>query len=311
MTRWHDRSRLVLATIRMLAGLCLLVGVASPRPAYPNEAEESIKQLVVMVEVKRSGVDHLGAGIIFGMGPDGLYIVTADHVVRPQRQEPEEVYIRYRWEPNKQVKAQLMPSRDATLDVAVLSVPGLEDRAIRYDGLPFDRLGDPDALRRGDALYLLGHPGGRPWRMNTSAERIVETRDHRLEFESNVIAVGHSGGALLNRALDLVGMLRSDTPPYGEAVSIATVLKKVTEWGYPVQLRRFSVRVSAGAQRTCYLGPDGLARCWGEVREDFDRKIDTQGLRFKSISVGGGYVCGIIPEGTAYCFGGNGYGALI
>jgi hypothetical protein len=310
MTRWHDRSRLVLATVRMLAGLCLLIGVASPRPGYPNEAEESIKQLVVMVEAKRAGVEHLGSGIIFGMGPDRLYIVTADHVVRPRRQEPEEVYIRYRWGPDERVKAQLLESRDAALDVAVLSVSGLKDLASRYEGLPFDRLGDPDALRRGDALYLLGHPGGRPWRMNTSAERLVETRDHRLEFESNVIAVGHSGGALLNRMMDLVGMLRSDTPPYGEAVSISTILKKVSEWGYPVHLRRFSVRVSAGEHRTCYLGPDGLARCWGQVREDFDRRIDTQDLRFKTISVGGSHVCGIIPEGTAYCFGENGHGQL-
>jgi hypothetical protein len=60
------------------------------------------------------------------------------------------------------------------------------------DELPFGRMGDPNSLERGDAIYLLGNPHGKSWRVNTTPEKFTEARGDSLEFESNLIDPGHS-----------------------------------------------------------------------------------------------------------------------
>ena len=114
----------------------------------------------------------------------------------------------------------------------MISVAGIDSLGIDPAKLPFDRLGDPLALERGDPIFLLGHPNGLPWRVNTVAERFIERRTDFLDFESNLIAAGHSGGALLNGSRELVGMLKSDQAPYGEAISIVSIGKQLSTWGY-------------------------------------------------------------------------------
>lgn len=295
------------ATIGVLTGLSLIAeAFTDSQPS--NEAEESIKQLVVMVESKLAGQERIGSGIIFGFGPDQLYIMTANHVVREGQREAEEIRIRTRWSPEKYIRATLLPRRDAALDLAVLSTANLAGLA-KKDELPFDRMGDPKLLERGDAIYVLGNPHGKSWRVNTTPEHFTEAREDSLEFESNLIAPGHSGGALLNSDRELLGMLRSDQAPYGVAVSITNVVKRLMDWGYPVKLRQMRTQVSGGLDQTCAVFPNGVARCRGhdQLGQGIETGLD---VRLKSISVGSVQVCGTARRGTAYCAGGNRYGQL-
>jgi hypothetical protein len=293
-------------------GLTSLVtdSITFANPRTSNMAEEDVKQLIVMVDATLAGQERIGSGIIFGFGPDQVYIVTADHVVRQAAREADEVTIRLYWSPDKKIKAKLLSHRDTAMDVAVLSVSDLTGLKTKGDELPFDRMGDPSSLQRGDAIYLLGNPHGKSWRVNTAPEKFIETRGDSLEFESNLVAPGHSGGALLNGERELLGMLRSDQAPYGEAVSIIKVVKRLKDWGYPVRLHQVGIQVGSGWDRTCMVSPDGVARCWGYDLSGGPSIETIQGARLKSISVGSYQVCGIILRGAAYCLGSNGYGQL-
>ena len=198
-----------MTTLLAFTLLYLASVVAAAGLQIAEEVEEEIKKLVVMIEAKLAGEPSLGSGIIVGIRADSLYLATANHVVRRGARETEEIKLWFRWLPDRPVTARLLQHRDADagMDLAVVEVTGLQEVAADAGALPFDHVGNLNLLQRGAALYLLGNPGGRPWRINTTPEKYLETRQNSLEFESNLIAKAHSGGALLNGERELLGML--------------------------------------------------------------------------------------------------------
>lgn len=285
-------------------------GSAQPSP-QAVEAEEEIKRLIVQVQAVIAGATHVGAGIIFSAGADDAYVATANHVVRQGQREGQPIEIRFRSAPARAVTARLLPQRDDQLDLAVLAVGGLRALGVDLGALPFDRLGDPGLLQRGDAIFLLGHPNRLPWRINATAERFIERRDDVLDFESSAIATGHSGGALLDEDRRLVGMLKADQAPYGAAVSVAAIAAKLRAWGLPVRWRPPHLQVSAGDGRSCVLPPTGAARCWGRGSANVNEALPgIPGVRLKALSAGGYQVCGVAVNGAGYCAGGNKNGEL-
>jgi alpha-tubulin suppressor-like RCC1 family protein len=294
--------------LAIVAALCALVGatgVLAQRSMLAEAPDEVIKQLIVRIDADL----EYGSGIILGSSSDSLYIATADHVVRRGR-TAERVTVKFYGGENTPIAAKLLPDRDQTLDLAVLSVSPIKGLPFDPAALPFDRLGNLDALGRGDALYLLGQPNGLPWRMSTSPERLIGLRNGLfLEFESNLLAQGHSGGALLNEDGELIGMLKSEQSPYGEAVSLYAIARKLAEWKYPVKLGLKTAQVSAGEERTCLLTPRGESQCWGYDARFEVRPPDMRGLRLKSVSAGS-HVCGVTTTGAAFCGGNNTNGQL-
>jgi alpha-tubulin suppressor-like RCC1 family protein len=279
---------------------------ARAQPAVPvGDPDELIKRLVVRID---TDVDY-GAGIIVGADAGTLYIATANHVVRRGGRDAGRIDVQFRGRTAPAVPARLLGERDEQLDLAVLSVT-VQDGAFDPRAVPFDRLGDPQALARGDAIFLLGHPNGLPWRINTAPERFIERRDASIDFESNLIAKGHSGGALLSEHRELLGMLKSDQPPYGEAVSIYAIARTIAAWGYPVALQLPAARVSAGDGRTCLLTPRGEIRCWGFDDRFESGPLEADGYRLKSLSTGTDHMCGIGARGAALCVGNNSDGQL-
>jgi alpha-tubulin suppressor-like RCC1 family protein len=276
------------------------------RTTQSQAPEETIQQLIVRIDADL----EFGAGIIVGANADILYIATANHVVRRGTREAQRVVVQFRGGAGHPTPAKLLPNRDEALDLAVLSVSGLKDIPIDPGSLPFDRLGDPQALNRGDPVFLIGHPNGLAWRMNTVPERFTERREQSLNFESNLLAKGHSGGALLNEDSDVIGMLKSDQPPYGEAIDIYAIARTLAAWGYPVKLQLPPARVSAGDARTCVLLPGGATRCWGYDSRYERGPLEIEGVRLKVLSTGGDHVCGIGPGGDAVCVGNNNVGQL-
>jgi alpha-tubulin suppressor-like RCC1 family protein len=83
--------------------------------------------------------------------------------------------------------------------------------------------------------------------------------------------------------------------------------------------------ITAGGARTCGLGIDGTAYCWGlgplgdGTQDDAatalkvgsqERVQLSEQIRFSSLSTSDRHTCGVSTEGTAYCWGSNTAGQL-
>jgi ankyrin repeat protein len=210
--------------------------------AWAQELEQS-SQLIVMIE----GENTLGAGIVFGREDDRIYIATANHVVRKGK-EARHLRVKFRGLPEKWLEARLLEHFDSDLDLAVIRVENAFVHGIDFCALPVDRLAETSILKRGDAVYPVGYPGGAPWGMPVAPDRIAQMIGKQITFQSAFISTGHSGGGLLNENGELLGMIRADQPPFGVAVRFEAILQKLRQWGFPVQLRTATASIGANFQ---------------------------------------------------------------
>jgi len=314
--------RRLLDSLLIATGSCVIVGSTGAAQTAPSRELSETEQVVVMIRCSTPNGEQIGAGIIVGAANDRLYIVTANHVVRLGAVGATDIRVELRSRPGEPVPATLTTRFDAGADIAVLSIAAIVDST----RIPFDRLGDPGALVRGDGVYALGYPQGKPWAINVAPLPVSAVSDTLLTFESSLVTEGHSGGALLNQRSEIVGLLLNVAPPEATARNISQVLDIVRGWKFPVNLRaRFDVaaldRVSAGAGFTCSVTRDGTAQCWGS---NDDGELGTGGrtssmsparvsttLKFASISAAYGYACALTVAGTAYCWGNAGTNAAL
>jgi len=302
-----------------VAAFAATVGAAplASQGVVSSESSE-VEQLVVMIRCTIGGQESIGAGIIFGSANDRLYVVTANHVVRLGATQATDIRVELRSLPGEPVTATLTTTFDARRDIAVLSISGVKALGIDVARLPFDRLGTPASLVRGDGVFALGYPQGRPWGVNVAPAPISATNDSLLTFETTLVAPGHSGGALLNQRREIVGLLLNVQPPEATSRNITQILEMLREWRFPVALRgRFALAepelVSAGAGFTCALRRDGAAFCWGS-NDHGELGNGTRGsspspvpvstaLKFATVSAGWSYACALTITGAPYCWG--------
>jgi alpha-tubulin suppressor-like RCC1 family protein len=311
-----------------LAAIYILAGIfpeAVAQSQAPDPLREDIMRLLVRIDAKLADRDSFGAGIVIGAANDQIYIVTANHVVRDGTQPSHDVQVEFRGLRGKPVPAVLASHFDVGEDLAVVTVANAKLHGIDVNSFPFDRVGDPAVLTRGDPVFLAGHPQGVPWSLSVTPDGFIEADEEWLRFESKSLYPGHSGGALLNFHLEIVGLLRSDQQPNGEALSITKVLAMLKEWGYPVKLRqRFTIAnletLSTGAGHTCYVNAHGVASCWGSNSDgelgngtpnDNAQPSPVRGrLVFVSVSAGSDHTCGVTATAAAFCWGDNTTGQL-
>ena len=313
-TRW---ARAIAMAALVAAGPAPRLGAQDAAPPASDETE----QIVAMIRCTLDGEESIGAGILFGAANDRLYVVTANHVVRRGPAACTDIRVELRALPGEPVPATLTTSFDARRDVAVLSIPGLRERGIDAARLPFDRLGDPASLARGDGVYALGFPQGRAWGSNVAPIPIAAVSDSLLVFESSQVVPGNSGGALLDRRREIVGLVLNVQPPEATARNIAQVVELLRGWRFPVALRgRFAFAepdlVSAGEGFSCALRRDGAAFCWGS-NDHGELGTGARGaslepvrvstaLRFASVSAGSTFTCALTTGGEAFCWGNAG-----
>jgi alpha-tubulin suppressor-like RCC1 family protein len=314
--------------LRRVRALALLaattVAVVAPlhaQDATPAAGSRETEQIVVMIRCTLDGEPSIGAGILFGSANDRLYVVTANHVVRRGATEATDIKVELRGLPGEPVSANLTTRFDAKRDVAVLSIAGVRAKGIDPAQLPFDRLGDPAALARGDGVRALGFPQGRPWGTSVAAAPLASVSDSLLVFETSQVVPGNSGGALLDAREQIVGLVLNVLPPDATARNIAQVSGMLREWGFPVALRgRFALAepelVSAGEGFTCALRRDGTAFCWGSNdhgelgsgarAEALSPAPVSTSLKFASVSAGSTFTCALTTDGRPYCWGNAG-----
>jgi hypothetical protein len=302
----------------------MLLFTVAAQSQTPDPLREDIKRLIVRIVASLpSGLEE-GAGIVIGAENDQVYIVTANHVVREGDQPAKNIMVQFRGHTEK-VLGQLATHYSIDQDLAVLTIANAKAHDIDGNAFPFDRLGDPTVLGQGDPVFLAGHPQGVLWSLTVSPDAFVEADGDSLRFESKSLFRGHSGGALLNFRMEIVGLLRRDEQPNGEALSIVSVASKLKEWGYPVKLRqRFDVAgletLSAGGGHTCFVNKQGVASCWGDnSRGQLGDGTTTSASQpstvsghhtFVSISAGLNHTCGVTPTAQVLCWGDNSSGQL-
>jgi hypothetical protein len=65
-----------------------------------------------------------------------------------------------------------------------------------------------------------------------------------------------------------------------------------------------AIDVAAGRGISCYLGAEGVARCWGEVDGSAVPRPVAAETPFTALSTGWFTACGLTAEGTVHCWGG-------
>jgi ankyrin repeat protein len=257
---------------RFAFALLAIAVAAAPAAAITEQQLEDSLRIVVMIRAAINGDDSTGAGLIVGRDRDSVFIATAGHVVQRGQLAADRVEIMFRgnaaWVP-----AVVADRSDAELDLALLRVRTDRDPCTVH----LERAANPATLARNAFVYPAGYPNGVAWGVPASAGRVGRLEAGNIVFESNFLAGGHSGGALLTDTGSVAGLLKSDAGPFGQAVPIATVLTWVRERGYPVMLRPPVPRSTrplhaaaagdaAALERELFTCPDVDARdAWGET----------------------------------------------
>jgi ankyrin repeat protein len=201
-----------------------------------DEQAQPTLRMIAMISGRVAGRDTFGAGIIVGREEDRLYVVTANHVVRSGDQTAGDLVVHLRDFPTLDLAATVLDTADPKQDIAVLRVNGLSTHGIDTCALPFARLGDDEAARRGADVYAVGNPNGVPWSMPVLPDRISQAVGDHLSFQSQFISQGHSGGGLLDSRGLLIGIIQKDERPFGWAMRMPPLLATVRAWGHPVHL---------------------------------------------------------------------------
>ena len=199
-------------TIAWRIGVLLLLAAAVPAGLYWHESRQTVgteAMLDVSVSVKTIShveVDALGdsvwtptSGSGFLISSKECEILTNHHVIAEAAQI--EVYPRH-WSETTGIPATVVNSNPRS-DVAIL-------RMSECAGIPEAMLGDSDLLRPGDEVYAVGNPlGSNPDSITrgivSHTERFTSGLIPYLQTDAT-ISRGSSGGALFNRAGEVIGI---------------------------------------------------------------------------------------------------------
>ena len=227
----------------------ILSGCGGPNGLIAKEQRDSgahtysfvdASQLIVMIDATALGESRFGAGIVFGIENDRLFVATANHVVRAPNGQTfvpsEEAYARFYSAQEREVPVRVLPMFDPDLDLAVVAIDGVADNWLDIITFPFQLLGTSDTLQWGSGVHPIGYPERYPWGTPVKPDRVSRV-DDGIIFQSNYLRAGHSGGGLFDTRWRLVGMVTEEPkPPLSRAVPIEKILARLREWHLPVSL---------------------------------------------------------------------------
>jgi hypothetical protein len=216
--------------------LLLVIVSATCHAQISDSAIEKAMAVTVMIDSTIDGSPNIGAGVIFGLANDQVYIATANHLVRRYPLEATDIKAEFRWLPGQPVPAKLLTNYDTALDLAVIVVeaPKAHMSPARFS---LDLLDDPLLVSHGSEVWTIGNPSGHAY--YATEGKIDQVEAINLKFRvAGLVGGGASGGPLVDRDGLIVGMVLQDAPPDGVATRIDLVASQLKVLGYPVSLRR-------------------------------------------------------------------------
>jgi len=191
---------------------------ATPAPAYSARVYQAIHPSLVLIQAE--GVDdegHPGSGLGSGVlvSADGM-ILTALHVV------DDASTILVTFADGAQTAAQVVTEQPEN-DIAVLLVDQLSPNVVPAV------LGNPNAMRVGDEAFAVGNPFGLYGSMSAGVvsgfNRSFESQETGQRIEGliqidSAVNPGNSGGPLLNRSGQVVGIVVGILNPTDDEVFI-------------------------------------------------------------------------------------------
>jgi S1-C subfamily serine protease len=207
-----------LTTQEVNAAVANALASATPPPAFSTLVYQAIQPSLVLIQVKVPGKDgavenHLGSGVIIDDQGD---ILTALHVVANATD------IQVTFADGTQSSAKVTTSQ-ADNDIAVLSAVQLPQELVPAV------LGNPNAMRVGDEVYAVGNPFGLYSSMsagvisgiNRSFQAVGSTQklNGLIQIDA-AVNPGNSGGPLLNRGGQVIGIITGILNPTDQDVFI-------------------------------------------------------------------------------------------
>ncbi|GAB4384233.1 MAG: hypothetical protein Kow00121_47400 [Elainellaceae cyanobacterium] len=174
----------------------------------PDTIYAEAKPFTVEVWIQTNGISAPAAGIL--LSSNGL-VLTNHHVVSTS-------FDFVRLADGQDLNGTLIAS-DPDLDLALIQLEGVS-------GLPIARLADGSShIKVGDTVYAIGSPAGNHWQMSTSEIIQVQSdcgldRLRCIRTPQGFLKPGNSGGPLLDRYGQVIGVNRAIQQQTGEGVSI-------------------------------------------------------------------------------------------
>jgi TPR repeat protein len=176
-------------------------------------------------------IERQGAGLIYSVADDYVYVVTSFHNVQDapvkngKRVGMSVLFFEQRRTPEQAVPAEVIPkTTDAEKDVTVLRIK----RTDAPTSLEQMRLGTSITVKFDDTVKIIGHPvdSKQDWVVDPLAVTTEDATDV-LHFSSRIITSGFSGGPLIDKDGLVIGLIRYDSVSQqsqtGEAIPIETV----------------------------------------------------------------------------------------
>jgi S1-C subfamily serine protease len=196
-------------------------------PSTLGEIIQRMLSAVVLVEAV--DLDKPGTGFI--ISPDG-YILTAAHVVHGAREVASEIKVRVILKGEEQWFTATIPEPrmrhiNLEIDAALLK--------IEASNLPTMRLGDSDTVQLLDEVIVIGFPAPLPADVPTTDRGDVNAKDRaipvlypwgeviqRYLIQTDAVANrGNSGGPMLNKEGEVIGIVIAGVPLEASLKSIA------------------------------------------------------------------------------------------
>ncbi len=193
-----------------------ILASATPAPAYSEKVYQIIRPSLVLIEAQTPGMDgkvedDLGSGVIINDNGD---ILTSLHVVAGA--SAIQVTFADGTRANGEVAIQ-QPQND----IAVLQTDKLPKQVVAAV------LGNPGAMQVGDEAYAVGNPFGLYSSMSAGVisgfNRTFQPSDSNIKLTGLIqidaaVNPGNSGGPLLNRSGEVIGIVEGIINPSGQNV---------------------------------------------------------------------------------------------
>jgi S1-C subfamily serine protease len=209
--------------------IVILPTIAPINSIFAIQDKDMAKKGVVKLNVYQEDAIETGAGIVLSIRQNVLFILTAYHVI----DEADSIIVQFYDSPALQMKAQAYERIDRDKDLAVLYVRNYQDPAA---AIPL-YLGDISKIKELDEVVALGHPGNFEWEPSAGNFRTLDPSNHLIRFEGITIDFGNSGGPLLNKDFELIGMVTKKLAQYGYALEINHAIEILRNWTVPVDLQ--------------------------------------------------------------------------